>query len=99
MSVKLGRLVASGRPVEVNRFAGPAGVGLMIQFTAETGYVQVQLAELLRMLLNPRPAPELDPWVLLEDVLVELRKEFPTGKVTADLGRILDARKVAPPTT
>jgi hypothetical protein len=60
MSVKLGQLVASGKPVEVVRFSG-GPLGLLLQFTSETGFVQVQAAELLRMLLNPRPSPD---WTL-----------------------------------
>jgi hypothetical protein len=53
MSTRLGRLVASGKPVEVTRYMGTVGQGVMVQLTAETGYVQVQLAELLRMLVKP----------------------------------------------
>jgi hypothetical protein len=59
--VKLGTLVASGKPVEVTRYSGTVGQGIMLQLTAETGYVQVQLAELLRMLLNPAPQDVPDP--------------------------------------
>lgn len=61
MSTRLGFLVASGKRVEVTRYAGTVGQGIMLQFTAETGYVQVQLAELLRLLVKP-----VDQ-VLLED--------------------------------
>lgn len=56
MSTRLGFLVASGKRVEVTRYAGSVGQGIMVQFTAETGYVQVQLAELLRMLVKPARA-------------------------------------------
>jgi hypothetical protein len=56
VTVKLGTLMATGKPVEVTRFLSPP-FGILLQFTAETGYVQVQLAELLRLLLGKPPAP------------------------------------------
>jgi hypothetical protein len=35
--MKLGTLVASGKPVEVTRYSGTIGQGIMLQLTAETG--------------------------------------------------------------
>lgn len=69
MSVKLGTLVGSGKPVEVVRFSNPP-FGLTVQLTAETGYVQANAAELIRMLLNPKPEPS---WTL-EFALDELQR-------------------------
>src|SRR4051812_12266139 len=77
--MKLGTLVASGKPVEVTRYAGTVGQGIMLQLTADTGYVQVQLAELLRVLLNPHPP--------IEEKTVEERD----GPATAELSSLLDA--------
>jgi hypothetical protein len=52
--LKLGVLTATGKPVEVVRFHG-GPLGFLVQLTAETGYVQVQVAELLRLLLSSKP--------------------------------------------
>jgi hypothetical protein len=99
--VKLGTLVASGKPVEVTRYTGTIGQGIMIQLAAETGYVQVQSAELLRMLLNPRTEDVPDPWGLLETAYAALllHARANSAPITTafirHLGEILKARQAA----
>src|SRR3954470_23301788 len=76
--MKLGTLTATGKPVQLTRFIGPLHL-VVLQLTAETGYVQVGAAELLRVLLNSHPP--------IEEKTVEERD----GPVTAELSSLLDA--------
>jgi hypothetical protein len=97
---RLGTLTATGKPVELTRFIGPFHL-VVVQLTAETGYVQVGAAELLRILLNPTPQDVPDPWELLETAYAGLvRLQVPGERPITDafilrLHDVLEARRVA----
>lgn len=77
--MKLGTLTATGKPVELTRFTGAFHL-VVLQLTAETGYVQVGAAELLRILLHPEP--------VIGEKSIE---ERPTGESSEELSSLLDA--------